>query len=353
MEKRERLFWNVVKGTAIFLMLWGHCIQYCTLGDFDFFENSVFKVIYTFHMPVLMMVSGYLFFYSFQKRSLKELLIHKIQGMLHPIVGATILGNILQLVPQYFLSDRFQIFYGVLFEGIDYAFWFLWAVLNASLIVGVICKTVTNPVLQLILTAAGMILVLLFPQWEMGLFMYPFFVAGFFAGMYRKTAAKLFRYLKYAAMLIFPLMVCFYETKHYIYITPVHIVGAPWNANLGLNLFRYAIGFAGSIGLMGIVDLVFRVTADKGRIPHIMQGICWLGKNSLAVYCLSVPLLSGYLPAVYTKLMSYVGFNLFAKSMTVYNYLFTPLLTAAFSAGIWLVIRWMQKTGIHKLVFGR
>lgn len=55
---------DVVRGTAIFLMLWGHCIQYCYPENKDFFLDVTFKIIYSFHMPLLMFVSGYSFRFS-------------------------------------------------------------------------------------------------------------------------------------------------------------------------------------------------------------------------------------------------------------------------------------------------
>lgn len=64
----------------------GHCIQYSSVGNFDFFENIVFKVIYSFHMTLFMLISGYLFYYSFKKRNLKELLVHRTQSLVQPIV---------------------------------------------------------------------------------------------------------------------------------------------------------------------------------------------------------------------------------------------------------------------------
>ena len=66
MENSRNNFIDIIKGVAIFLMLWGHVIQYCVAKtNIDFYENWVFKFIYSFHMPLFMLVSGYLFFYSF------------------------------------------------------------------------------------------------------------------------------------------------------------------------------------------------------------------------------------------------------------------------------------------------
>lgn len=82
MDKKESFYWDLVKGLAIFLMLWGHCIQYCAQEAAGYLTDIVFKTIYTFHMPLFMLVSGYLFSYSFRKRSMAELLPHRILGML-------------------------------------------------------------------------------------------------------------------------------------------------------------------------------------------------------------------------------------------------------------------------------
>ena len=70
MEQKNRLFINVLRGAAVFLMLWGHAIQYCSADTFDFFENTAFKTIYSFHMPFFMLISGYLFYFSFRKKDL-------------------------------------------------------------------------------------------------------------------------------------------------------------------------------------------------------------------------------------------------------------------------------------------
>ena len=114
MDKKESFYWDIVKGTAIFLMIWGHCIQYCALKDISYMEDLVFKTIYSFHMPIFMLVSGYLFYYSFRKRTMAELLEHRMRGMLQPIVMATILNNVITLFLIYALSDRVDILYGKL-----------------------------------------------------------------------------------------------------------------------------------------------------------------------------------------------------------------------------------------------
>lgn len=87
----RNIYVDVIKGIAIFLMLWGHCIQYCYAPNGDFFSDMTFKVIYSFHMPLLMLISGYLFAITAGKYSKDVLLSKKASAIIHPIIGGNIL----------------------------------------------------------------------------------------------------------------------------------------------------------------------------------------------------------------------------------------------------------------------
>lgn len=56
---------DFVKGTAIILVELGHCVQWGSgaafLSSGLFFEDGLFRFIYSFHMPLFMLVSGYVF----------------------------------------------------------------------------------------------------------------------------------------------------------------------------------------------------------------------------------------------------------------------------------------------------
>ena len=353
MENKERLYWNVVKGIAIFLMLWGHCIQFCALDAVDYFANSVFKTIYSFHMPLFMLVSGYMFYFSFCKRNLRSLLVHRIQDMLHPIVFCTVVNNLLMMIPQKILSGQTQLFFGAVFRGIEYSFWFLWAVLISSVAVGVACKITRNAGLQFVLSVLGGVFVALFPQWELSLAMYPYFVAGFFCAMYRGSLAAVFHKLKYASFVVFPLMLAFFEVKHYVYITPVYSPALGLAESLKIDIFRWGIGFVGSAWLMTVLDLALRTGFLEKRVPWLLKAFSRMGENSLQIYCLSEPLLSGYLPHLYRKLMEPFGCNLFAGNMVVYNFVLTPLLAVAYAVLIYCLVLLLRKVKLHSFIFGR
>ena len=61
--KAERLLWvDTLKGWLIILVVLGHALQ-CTLGS-ECDENHLWNIIYSFHMPAFMAISGYLAFWS-------------------------------------------------------------------------------------------------------------------------------------------------------------------------------------------------------------------------------------------------------------------------------------------------
>ena len=346
------MYLNIVKGIAIILMIWGHCIQYCAKEAFDCFESEVFQFIYSFHMPLFMLISGYLFFFSFQKRDLKTLLIHRTQGMLQPIVFASILNTMLIRLPTFFLYGTVRITNGELLQGI-YTLWFLWCVLSASTAVAVVCKTLHNGWLQMFGILLGILFVSLFPENHLHMYMYPYFVAGFYYGMYRERIPSWIKKCACLSAVGFPLMLCFYEKKHFIYITPVFVPDMELFEMLRLNGYRWTIGFFGSLFVLTIVWLFFKRSADREQTPLVWKMLGKLGENSLAIYCISVSLLSYYLPKIFDRFLLAAGGNVFAENMLVFNFVITPVLTVLFGFGLYAVVQLMKKVKIHRLIFGR
>lgn len=72
---------DAIKFFAIYLVLWGHAIQYVMGGDYE--NNLVFRTIYAFHMPLFMTISGY-FATSSLELSLVPFLKRKFMQLLYP-----------------------------------------------------------------------------------------------------------------------------------------------------------------------------------------------------------------------------------------------------------------------------
>ncbi len=70
-----------LKAFAIFLVLWGHCIQQLLAGPKE--EDMLFRFIYSFHMPLFAMASGY-FSYNSLNLSFPKMILKKSRQLLLP-----------------------------------------------------------------------------------------------------------------------------------------------------------------------------------------------------------------------------------------------------------------------------
>lgn len=127
---RERARWvDAVRGIAIYLMVLGHCIQYATPDGYKFKENIVFQMIYGFHMPLFMMVSGYLFWYSLEKYDLMRGILSKIKGIMVPCAA----WGLVTYLCDIFVTGYDDISVTGYLEYTVFSNWFLWAVFYSSL----------------------------------------------------------------------------------------------------------------------------------------------------------------------------------------------------------------------------
>ena len=55
--KNRNIYIDVLKGLAVLAVLLGHAIQRGLVINYT--EDIIFKIIYTFHMPLFMFLSGY------------------------------------------------------------------------------------------------------------------------------------------------------------------------------------------------------------------------------------------------------------------------------------------------------
>ena len=163
-----------VKGLAIILMIVGHVIQILTP---DFYDNKLFVIIYSFHMPLLMFISGYFFNISLQKYSFKEILIKKLKHILIPILFWStpfFIHSFIKLFNSGTLSlpDLLSAFFHSYF-----GLWFLWSVLFNSCFVCFINKILKD---KLIFHVLSIFLCLIIPFGAPYLFMFICFGIGYF-----------------------------------------------------------------------------------------------------------------------------------------------------------------------------
>lgn len=86
MKENRNYTFDIIKGILIILVVIGHSVQMTYRStDLSYWYNPIFNIIYTFHMPLFIFVSGY-FFKSSLKRSFIEVLTRKFNRLLFPTV---------------------------------------------------------------------------------------------------------------------------------------------------------------------------------------------------------------------------------------------------------------------------
>lgn len=122
-----------IRGIAIILVVIGHAIQVLYApGVFD--ENMLFKIIYSFHMPLFMCISGYVSGYHQQPLSAKSLCLRLKSLMVPFMVWAFINSIIREEFPKEFVKTLIYV---------DNGLWFLW-VLGLITILFYVCYYCKN-----------------------------------------------------------------------------------------------------------------------------------------------------------------------------------------------------------------
>ena len=81
MNQTRNYIFDAIKALAIWLVLLGHCVQY--LSGADYHTDALYQFIYSFHMPLFFMVSGF-FFASSLKLNWWQFLQKKAIALLLP-----------------------------------------------------------------------------------------------------------------------------------------------------------------------------------------------------------------------------------------------------------------------------
>lgn len=300
-----------------------------------------------------MLISGYLFFSSCQKYNFEVLISKKVYNLFRPIIIGGVFEYILTTTLFGFLRGQGL---SVLLDGKWFinkltSLWFLWSALSATIVMCFVKKAEDNAILKCVIILLGIFLVALFPNHNMYIYMYPFFVLGYY---YAKYKEKLIRFdkLKYLSIILFPLLMMLYEKKHFIYISGI-IGGSSIAESIFIDVYRWLIGFVGCIFTITLIQMLISVHVSC----NVMRKFIPLGKKSLQVYVVSVVFLSTYLPIIMT-LIRKIGiletlYQTITSNILIYDCTFMLLLAIIYAIVLYLIVYFMDKIKLSKIIFGR
>ena len=299
-----------IKGFAIFLVCWGHSIQFIKKDGTSFFENPIFIFIYSFHMPLFMMISGYLFFYSLGRYNVRRLTIKRFTQLIIPSLSWFVLES--------FLIGR-NINIPNLKYGAVFPFWFLSSLFYISVTMAVsyaICKDKSWVIFIGVFIAS----LFLGDSWNMDRtkFMAPYFLLGVCAHYFISYIHLHKHKIGLISIITWIVMFLFWERDYYIYITKMTFHGVDFTHQLNIVLFRYVIGFAGSFSAI----YLYSFTCKLKSFSLIAS---YLGAYTLPIYIISTLILS--------RIAGLFNINEYCKNIIIYNFLIAP----AFSIFIILI----------------
>jgi len=320
-------------------------MQHLKNGD-NAYHNPVFGFIYSFHMPLFFLISGF-FFQSSLKLSYKEFIWSKSKQLLLPCFVWLLIFLFAKGITALTHGDwsGYKNELKVLVQPFEWPFWFLRELFISYVLVYISVKLLKK---QWLAFGVCMAFVLLMPHGSFQRFLLPIFWAGMYLrNNYHLLTARAGHILLVAALL-FGLSLCFWSGDYTIYITGFpaliqwkallsHAGTTALNTEMKVHVFRLVIGISGSVFFFFLFKNIYR----KNVVFHLLGKI---GKHTLAIYVLQATLLEIWLN-------QWLDFS--EAGIWLYDLLLTPVIALAVLYVCLLLIRMLQRNyGMDGWLFG-
>lgn len=286
MASGRNIFFDAVKGILIILVVLGHCLQYGFGDDYSnsnlFFDDMLFRTIYSFHMPLFMLISGY--FFNPKGKNHLQYLRKRFQSIGIPLVFYAVLSIFIQQILSH-TSNLFSIhnFVSTLIFGL----WFLSSILlNCILVVSfeAISKMIRHDISILLMFLFAVTIFFIpdqfFPATHK--FMYPYFLCGYLIKRHRGTIEMPIseKYQQIVVVLLFTLCVWLFRKDLFVYTTGFIPQASTFieQEQFIRCMLRFMIGFVGSFCFLAFCASYKDV---NGSVTKVMAAI---GQETLAIY---------------------------------------------------------------------
>lgn len=278
--ERKRLIWaDSLKGVLIILVVLGHAIQY-TIGN-ECYENRLWNIIYSFHMPAFMAVSGYLAFRlnssagggnlrKFVSRRFRQLLI---PFFLWTLVWAFIKGSI-----------SINVFFNyLLYPGSG--LWFLWVlfIINVIFVLGseLSAKMRINQIY--VILSIGFVLVALMTLFDIRVFgfqfvayYFVFYSLGFFLHKYEVQLIRKNIIFVTLLTIVWFILAWFWQ----MHSVPVFLSAL----SMPNSILQYLYRFITAAIAVYVIIAISPMLLNKDSLWNIP--FKWLGQVSLGIYAI-------------------------------------------------------------------
>lgn len=279
-ENSRNPFWDAAKGVLIFLVVYGHSIQFIIPEEAgsSFWDSVPFKCIYLFHMPLFMLISGYFAGQSIIRKGFsvlgkygKRLLLPILSYSLLVIVsGFFSTGTSLKQMAVAFLLTANA--YAWFLSAVFICTCFLWAYTCAKTLVGkVFCGCF--PILLFLLIQTHPPISKFFSIGNQITYLWPFFLLGHCLKQHHFDSEDIPKWwLVFVPITIATAFLC--DKSLFVYNTPLN-----WSwYGLGIDLLRTAAAVSGCMAFCACIR------CWQTRLNAVL--LLKLGQATLAIYLL-------------------------------------------------------------------
>lgn len=272
-----------VKGFAIICMILGHVIQFFIS---DFYENRLYVIIYSFHMPLLMFISGYFFYMSTKKYSLRGIIQNKFKHLLLPILFWSFPFVLLSF---FKLLNNNELILNSLLKSVRsfFGLWFLWSVLLNSIAIAIINKIFKD---NFIFHVLAIILCFIIPVCAPYLFMFVCFEIGYFLARLNLKKIICDKKIQLVNFFILIPLLLFYKSNYLCDVSGMCVLKS-FSYQFFIDIYRLVTAFSMSF-------LLISFFYDIKRKLYIFE---LFGKNTMGVYIISAFFLTYLLGLFFTN----------------------------------------------------
>lgn len=302
---------DLLKVFAIYMVLWGHCIS--GFQDIPASHDCVYRIIYSFHMPLFMMIAGYFSTNSF-KLDTKSFITKKFRELLYPVIIWGVIFFAINSIIRIIHNESINAFYDLKAIYIK-NLWFLKSAFICYIAAYFSLKKNSRKIL---------FVTLLLSQFVIShnlCIMYPAFCTGIILS--QKNYLLNNKIVMMFTFSIFLLMLLFWNESYWV-------TEGMWPSPNMLNLFstgdlsiltlyldkgvyRIIIGLSGSIAIISIFNIYFH----KYKNCFTQTAAIW-GRYTLGTYIIQTYILEYFLG-------SYINMN--NANYLLFHFIYTPFVS--------------------------
>lgn len=275
---------DILKLFAMFLVIWGHCVQH--LLSSHFLDEPAYIYIYSFHMPLFFMISG-LFVHRMPVSAAQcvGLLLTKARQLILPCIAWGLLmglGNMLLPFINGTTPDK------PLWSTLWTNFWFLKSLFFCFCLWYISVSLVRKPWLAaLVSLIISQCIVVHEVQWS-----YPAFLAGIYVGAHLDTIRRYRRPIALSAFIIGGLLLIGWNKSFFTLPSVYAWSTLPSDAillSILMRLYRFAVNLTLSLGFIALflgIDAphpIQQSTASLTPLP-VLYRLASYGRLTLGIY---------------------------------------------------------------------